>query len=155
MCKTFVFAACCGMAVMTASAVTLVSVGDGETLTLAASGSGNNTADTEITAAAGATIVLNAADSGGASRILSKLYLTGSGTVTLAAPDSGYAATEVRIEGGIAAATPANMTLHVGAWCAAARGIRARSSPRRRSAAPTVRTRPSTTLVSASWWSLD
>jgi len=36
MCKTFVFAACCGMAVMTASAVTLVSVGDGETLTLAA-----------------------------------------------------------------------------------------------------------------------
>ena len=115
MCKTFVFAACCGMAVMTASAVTLVSVGDGETLTLAASGSGNNTADTEITAAAGATIVLNAADSGGASRILSKLYLTGSGTVTLAAPDSGYAATEVRIEGGIAAATPANMTLHVGA----------------------------------------
>ena len=115
MCKTFVFAACCGMAVMTASAVTLVSVGDGETLTLAGSGSGNNTADTEITAAAGATIVLNAADSGGASRILSKLYLTGSGTVTLAAPDSGYAATEVRIEGGIAAATPANMTLHVGA----------------------------------------
>ena len=44
------------------------------------------------------------------------------------------------------------MALEKGAWCVAARGIRARSSPRRRSAAPTVRTRPSTTSASASWW---
>ena len=97
-----------------AHGVTKLSVADGGTLTLDAYGSGNNTAETEITAEAGSTVVLNAAD-GGASRILSKLYLVGSGTVTLAAPDASYAAEAIAIEGGIAAATPADMTLHVGA----------------------------------------
>ena len=102
-------------ALVTASAAAyeFVSVGDGETITI-----GEGVADngaSELSASAGATIVLPATSAGGVAYIYTRLILKGSGTVTLVPPpdDENYAATVVAFVNGVTAAD--TVTLHVAA----------------------------------------
>ena len=110
--KAAILAATC--LALSAQGVTKYSVGADETFTLDAYDTGNNKDDAELTAEAGATIVLNAPDSANVTYSLTRLYLTGSGTVTLVAPDENYAAQVVVFANGLAAASD-NVTLHVAA----------------------------------------
>ena len=102
-------------ALVTASAAAyeFVAVGDGETITI---GEGvANSGISELSASAGATIVLPATSAGGVAYIYTRLILKGSGTVTLVAPpdDENYAATVVAFVYGLTA--PDTATLHVAA----------------------------------------
>ena len=94
-----------------ASAYEFVAVGDGETITIG-EGVANSSAS-ELSAFAGATIILPAPSAGGVAYVYTRLILKGSGTVTLAAPpdDENYAATVVTIANGVTAAD--SVTLHV------------------------------------------
>ena len=100
-------------ALVTASAAAyeFVTVGDGETITI---GEGvANSGTSELSASAGATIVLPATSAGGVAYIYTRVILKGSGTVTLVAPpdDENYAATVVAFVYGLTA--PDTATLHV------------------------------------------
>ena len=96
---------------LAAAAYESVTVGDGESVTIG--GDVTNADTVELTASAGATIVLPAASSGGNAYIYTRLILTGEGTVTLVAPSEDYTAKTVGIVGGVTAAD--TVTLHVAA----------------------------------------
>jgi len=100
------------LAVHAAAAYEFVSVGDGETITI---GDGvANSDQSELSAAAGSTIVLPAPDtSGGTVFVSTRIILTGEGTVTLAAPEGEFSSEVVGMIGGISAAD--TVTLHVSA----------------------------------------
>ena len=100
------FAAC---AAVRAVAYEFVAVGDGETITI---GEGvANSGTSELSASAGATIVLPPPVSDGTVYIYTRLILTGSGTVTLVAPDENFDSTVIGIANGVTAKD--TVTLHV------------------------------------------
>jgi hypothetical protein len=98
------------LATASAAAYEFVTVGDGETITIG-EGVANNE-QSELSAAAGSTIVLpQPTTAGGTVFVYTRLILTGSGTVTLVAPDENFNSTVVAFVSGLAATNTA--TLHV------------------------------------------
>ena len=106
------FAAAVGMT-LTASAVTSVTLHAGESITI---GDGiANSGDYELVAEAGSTIVLPAQEDVNC-WVFTRVYLTGSGTVTLVAPDAEFDAPTVVFADGLAAESD-NVSLHVDVAC--------------------------------------
>ncbi|MBR1587686.1 MAG: hypothetical protein IJ658_05115 [Kiritimatiellae bacterium] len=86
-----------------------VTVASGDSITI---GVGvNNDKDAELVAEAGSTVVLPVPE-GANCWVFTRLYLTGSGTVTLVAPEGDFSAWNVVFADGIAAASD-NVALHV------------------------------------------
>ena len=98
-----------GLFALTSFAYEYVTVGDGETITI---GEGvANSGTSELSASAGATIVLPPPVSDGSVYIYTRLILTGSGTVTLVASDENFDSTVIGIANGVTAKD--TVTLHV------------------------------------------
>ena len=110
--RMMMFVAAVGMT-LTASAVTSVTLHAGESITI---GDGiANSGDYELVAEAGSTIVLPAQE-GVNCWVFTRVYLTGSGTVTLVAPDAEFDAPTVVFADGLAAESD-NVSLHVDVAC--------------------------------------
>ena len=87
-----------------------VTVASGDSVTIGVDV--KNETDSELVAEAGSTVVLPAPEAPNC-WVFTRLYLTGSGTVTLVAPEGDFSAWNVVFADGIAAASDA-VTLHVG-----------------------------------------
>ena len=96
---------------LAASAATKLTVAAGQTATIGVDIDNNSSGSCELVAEAGSTVVLPAAE-GVNCWVYTRLYLTGSGTVTLVAPSGDFSATTVVFVWGIAAESD-NVTLHV------------------------------------------
>ena len=98
---------------LAAQAVTSVTVTSGNSITI---GDGiANSGDYELVAEAGSTIVLPAQE-GVNCWVFTRVYLTGSGTVTLVAPDAAFDAPTVVFADGLATESD-NVSLHVDVAC--------------------------------------
>ena len=97
--------------VLSVSAATRFTVASGGTATIGTDIDNGSGGTCELVAEAGSTVVLPAAD-GVNCWVYTRLYLTGSGTVTLVAPSGDFAASTVVFVFGLAAASD-NVTLHV------------------------------------------
>ena len=110
--RHIVFLAVAGLA-LAAHAVTSVTVTSGNSITI---GDGiANSGDYELVAEAGSTIVLPAQENMNC-WVFTRVYLTGSGTVTLVAPDAAFDAPTVVFADGLAAESD-NVSLHVDVAC--------------------------------------
>ena len=108
--RVFLAGAAACLACVAHGAFQSVTVASGDSITI---GVGvNNDSDSELVAEAGSTVVLPA-QSGVNCWVYTRLYLTGSGTVTLVAPEGEFTATTVVFADGLAAASD-SVTLHVG-----------------------------------------
>ena len=96
---------------LAASAATRFTVASGETATIGTDIDNSSGGTCELVAEAGSTVVLPAAESGNC-WVYTRLYLTGSGTVTLVAPSGNFSASTVVFVFGLAAESD-NVTLHV------------------------------------------
>ena len=97
----------------TAQAVTSATVTAGNSITIGAGIA--NSGDYELVAEAGSTIVLPAQEDVNC-WVFTRVYLTGSGTVTLVAPDAEFDAPTVVFADGLAAESD-NVSLHVDVAC--------------------------------------
>ena len=95
----------------TALAETRLTVHSGETATIGVDIGNANNGTCELVAEAGSTVVLPAPEDA-TCWVFTRLYLTGSGTVTLVAPPGDFSASTVVFANGIAAESD-NVTLHV------------------------------------------
>ena len=93
------------------AAATRFTVESGEAATIGTDIGNNSDGTCELVAEAGSTVVLPAAE-GGNCWVYTRLYLTGSGTVTLIAPAGSFSASTVVFVWGIAAESD-DVTLHV------------------------------------------
>ena len=110
--RHIVFLAVAGLA-LAAQAVTSVTVTSGNSITI---GDGIANSDNyELVAEAGSTIVLPAQENVNC-WVFTRVYLTGSGTVTLVAPDAEFDAPTVVFADGLAAESD-NVSLHVDVAC--------------------------------------
>ena len=96
---------------LAASAATRFTVASGETATIGTDIDNSSGGTCELVAEAGSTVVLPAAE-GVNCWVYTRLYLTGSGTVTLVAPSGDFSASTVVFVFGLAAASD-DVTLHV------------------------------------------
>ena len=125
--RMMMFAAVTGLA-MAVSAATRFTVSSGETATIGTDIGNANNGTCELVAEAGSTVVLPAAE-GVNCWVYTRLYLTGSGTVTLVAPPGDFSAPTVVFANGLAAESD-NVTLHVGiAGVTSLKVGRSRSAP--------------------------
>ncbi len=108
--RVFLVGAAACLACAAHGAFQSVTVASGESITIG--GGVNNDFDSELVAEAGSTVVLPAPE-GVNCWVFTRLYLKGSGTVTLVAPEGDFSAWNVVFADGIAAASDA-VTLHVG-----------------------------------------
>ena len=111
---------------LAAHAVTSVTVTSGNSITI---GDGiANSGDYELVAEAGSTIVLPAQENMNC-WVFTRVYLTGSGTVTLVAPDAAFDAPTVVFADGLAAESD-NVSLHVDVACVTGlKVVRSQNSP--------------------------
>ena len=108
--RMMMFAAAVALA-LAASAATRFTVASGETATIGTDIDNSSGGTCELVAEAGSTVVLPAAE-GVNCWVYTRLYLTGSGTVTLVAPSGDFSASTVVFVFGLAAASD-DVTLHV------------------------------------------
>ena len=108
--RMMMFAAAVGLAIA-ASAATRLTVASGETATIGTDIDNSSGGTCELVAEAGSTVVLPTAE-GVNCLVYTRLYLTGSGTVTLVAPSGDFSASTVVFVFGLAAASD-DVTLYV------------------------------------------
>ena len=109
--RMMMFAAAVGLVLAASATETHLTVHAGETATIGTDIGNANNGTCELVAEAGSTVVLPAPEDA-TCWVFTRLYLTGSGTVTLVAPPGDFSASTVVFANGIAAESD-NVTLHV------------------------------------------